>query len=42
MTVKVDLFSGAILIKQSMDLSIYWAIGILILIAGLFTIGGQK
>jgi hypothetical protein len=42
MTVKVDLFSGAIFIKQSMDLSIYWAIGILILIAGLFTIGGQK
>jgi hypothetical protein len=42
MTVMVDLFSGAIFIKQSMDLSIYWSIGTLILIAGLFTIGCQK
>ena len=37
---QADLFSGALFIKLAMNLDLYAAIGILLFIAALFTIGG--
>jgi Na+/proline symporter len=37
---KADLFSGALFIKLSLNLDLYFSIGILLLIAAFFTIGG--
>ena len=39
--ISADLFSGAMFIKLSLDLSLYLSIGILLFIAALFTIGGE-
>lgn len=38
---KADLFSGALFIKLSLNLDLYAAIGILLFISALFTIGGN-
>ena len=38
--ISADLFSGALFIKLAMDVDLYVSIGMLLLLAALFTIGG--
>lgn len=39
--IKADLFSGALFIKLALGLNLYIAVGILLVISALFTIGGN-